>query len=146
MTWAPTETQSAIFNILRNDGSLSTLLGQDTTVSKVFDHVPQSTAYPFVVLQINPWEDRGNYTGEGLKALVTIHCWYQPGASGYTGRGDKPLQLIQKRIDELLHKSQIAISGWRNLIFRRATINILVEPDNVTRHGVQQFNILLGGN
>lgn len=148
MTWAPQETQISIFNVLKGDSALMALLG--TTVGgaqKVFDHVPDNTAYPYITLQINPWEDRGNYTDEGLKALLSIHTWYQPDASSsFTGRGDKQVQLIQKRIDELIHKGQFPISGWRKVVLRRATINILVEPDNVTRHGVQQFNLYLGGS
>lgn len=146
MTWAPAETQSAIFTALRNDGSLSSLIGQDSTVQKVFDHVPQGTNYPFVVMQINPWEDRGNHTGEGLSAVLTMHVWYQPGAGSNTGRGDKQTQLIQKRIDELIHKGQFQISGWRIVCCRRITVDIIPEPDNVTRHGVQQFKLFLGGN
>lgn len=148
--WAPSDVQIAVYNHLASDDTIITLLGENSASvnlsNKVFDHVPQDTAYPFVVVQINPWEDRGSYTKEGLEATLSIHVWYRPGITSVTGRGDKQVQAIQKRIDEILHANQIPISGWKNLIFRRALIDILVEPDNVTRHGIQQFKLLLGGS
>jgi len=148
--WAPTDTQFAIYNHLASDDTLITLLGEDASVTdlstKVVDHVPDTMEYPFVVMEISPFEDRGNYTTEGLEATLTIHTWYRPGASSHTGRGDKKVQEIQKRIDEILHKSQMEITGWRNLNIRRTLIDILTDTDNVTRHGIQQFKLLLGGD
>lgn len=147
MTWAPQETQISIYNRLSGDSTLAVALG--TTVAgtqKIFDHVPDSTEFPFVVIEAKPWEDRGNHTSEGLAAEVFIHTWYQPGKGSFTGRGDKQTQLIQKRIDELLHKYALSISGWTTLILRRSVMNILTEPDNVTKHGIQQFKLFLGGN
>jgi hypothetical protein len=145
MTWAPQQTQISLYNRLTGDSALMVLLG--TTVGgtqKVFDHVPDDTAFPFVVIESKPWEDRGSHNTEGLSAEISIHCWYQPGASSFSGRGDKQTQLIQQRIDELLHKYALTISGWNTLILRRSTINILTEPDNVTKHGIQQFKLLIG--
>lgn len=147
MTWAPQETQIAVYNILKADSALMVLLG--TTVGgtqKVFDFVPDNTAFPFLVMEPKPWEDRGNYTTEGLSAELWIHTWYQPGQSGsFTGRGDKQVQLIQSRIDQLLHKQPLSISGWNTLILRRSLVDIVVDPDNVTRHGIQKFKLFLGG-
>lgn len=148
--WAPIDTQSAIYTLLATDDALIELLGEDADTvdvsTRVLDHVPDNQASPYVVIQIKPWEDRGNYTYEGLSATLTIHTWYTPGSSATTGRGDKQVQLIQKRIDEILHRSQLEIVGWSNLILRRSLVDILVEPDNVTRHGVQQFKLFVGGN
>lgn len=147
--WAPSDVQVAIYNHLSTDDTLITLLGENSASvdisNKVFDHVPDGTGFPYVVMQISPFEDRGSYTTEGLEAMLTVHVWYSPGASGVTGRGDKQVQAIQKRIDEILHESRMQISGWRNLILRRSLIDILVEDDNVTRHGVQQFKLFIGG-
>jgi hypothetical protein len=146
-SFAPQETQIAVYEALTADSALMVLLG--TTVAgtqKVFDFVKQASGYPFITLQINPWEDRGNYTHEGMQAVLTVHVWYQSGANSLTGTGNKQVQLIQKRIDELLHKRHLVVAGWSTLVARRSLIDILVEPDNVTRHGIQQFKLFLGGN
>lgn len=148
MTWAPQETQIAIFTALANDDALIDLLGEDSgtvdTSTKVLDFVPDNKAYPYVTLELKPWSDRGSYTFEGLESEIQINVWYQPGTSGNTSRGDKPVQLIQKRIDELLHKQQLCIDDWNTLLLRRSFIDILTEPDNITKHGVQKFKLLLG--
>lgn len=147
MTWAPQQVQITVFTLLKADTSLATLL--NTTVSgtqKIFDFVPDNTDFPFVVIESKPYEDRGSYTTEGLQAEISIHTWYQPGgSSSVSGRGDKQVQLIQSRIDQLLHKQPVTISGWNALILRRSFIDIVVDPDNVTRHGIQKFKLFLGG-
>jgi hypothetical protein len=141
ITWAPSETQLAIFNLLCADADLETLLdGAD----KIYDYVPDNKVFPYITMSIKPWLDRGNYTHEGLSCLLQISTWYQPGASPFKGRGDYRIQQIQKRVDELLHKKPIAISGWNTLILRRALIDIITDQDNVTRHGIQQFKLFLG--
>lgn len=145
-TWAPQETQIAIYGILKADSALMVLLG--TTVSgtqKVFDFVPDNTPFPYVTMSIKPWQDRGNHTHAGLQCEFQIDVWYQPGTSSNSGRGDKQVQLIQKRIDELLHKKNLGVSGWNTLQCRRSLIDIITDPDQVTRHGIQQFKLFLGG-
>lgn len=133
MTWAPTETQKTIYETLTVD---LTLMGM---VAGVFDSVPDNQAFPFITLQIKPWTDRGNQQYEGLSASLTIHVWYRG-----PGRGDLEVQKIQKRIDELLHNQHLCIDGWNIVGLRRSTIDILVDPDNVTLHGVQVFNLMIG--
>ncbi len=140
-TWAPQETQIAIFQLLSGDTDLTALLG---ATGKIFDYLPDNTDFPYVTMNIKPWLDRGNYTHEGLSCVLQIDVWYQPGKSPYTGRGDKRVQLIQKRIDELLHKQNLDVDGWNTLILRRALIDIITDPDTVTRHGIQQFKLFLG--
>lgn len=135
MTWAPTETQKTIYTLLGADSALTALLG----ANKIFDHVPDNAAYPFVKLRIKPWTDRGNHTLEGLSCELQIDVWYQA-----PNRGDLKVQLIQKRIDELLHSVNIEIDGWNVISLRRAFIDVLTEPDNVTLHGVQKFNLMIG--
>lgn len=147
MTWAPAQTQIAVYTVLKNDSALAALLG--TTVGgaqKIFDNVPDKTPWPFITIHCKPWSDRGSYTYEGLEGQLSVDVWYQPGGStSVQGRGDKQVQAIQARVDALLHKQYLTISGWNTLQLRRAVIDILTDPDNVTKHGVQQFKILLGG-
>ena len=135
MTWAPTETQKAIYALLNADATLTSLLG----ASKIFDHVPDNTSYPYVVLMIFPFSDRGSYTTEGLDTLFQVSTWVRG-----SGRGDKEVQAIQKRIDELLHKANLSIEGWGIISLRRELIEIVTEEDNVTKQGIQRFRLLMG--
>lgn len=136
MTWAPSETQIAVYTTLSGDATLQTLLGGS---GRVFDHVPDNTAYPYVTILIFPWDDRGNYTSEGLVVEFQVSAWVRG-----TARGNKGVQAIQKRIDELLHKANLSITGWRIISLRRGLIDVVTEDDNVTKQGVQRFKLLLG--
>ena len=136
MTWAPLEAQKTIYTTLETDTSLRTLLGG---AAKVFDHVPDNTAYPYVVISQMPFQDRGNHTSEGLQSEFQVTVWYRA-----PGRGNKGVQDIQKRIDELLHLQELCIDGWNTLLCRRSIIDILTDDDNVTKQGIQRFRLLLG--
>lgn len=135
MTWAPSETQKVIFEILSTDVALTALLG----ANKIFDRVPQEQPFPFVTIGDLQGTDRGNHTWEGWAFELTINVWYREQNAGRKG-----VQAIQKRIDELLHKQDPCIDGWNIVKLRRSTVNVVIDPDQITIHGIQKFNIMLG--
>jgi hypothetical protein len=137
--FAPQETQKEIFLLLNNDTALTALIG----ANKVFDFVPDKKAFPYVTLYILPFVERDNYTHEGFNCEFQINVFYQPGP-GQTGAGNKKVQEIQKRIDEILNKKSICIDGWNTLECRRSFIDISTDEDNVTKQGIQRFRLMLG--
>lgn len=138
MTWAPQETQKTIYALLLADATLTSLIG----ANRIFDFVSDNQAYPFIKISADKdtWEDRGSSTTEGWTVTLHIDLWYRSD----TARGKKTVQDIQNRIDVLLHKSEPCIEGWNIIAFRRQLSTIVTEPDNVTLHGIQVFNLLLG--
>jgi hypothetical protein len=131
-----------------SDNSLATVapLSVSITVSeftkgvqKVFDFVPDNTPYPYIVLQVLPWTDRGSHTYEGWACEFQLATWYRA-----PSRGNLQVQTIQKRIDELLHRVDLCIEGWNSISLRRTFVDILTEDDNVTKQGLQRFNLLIG--
>jgi len=137
MTFPESETQKTVYTVLAGDSALQTLLGATTGAPKVYDMVPDNVVFPYIEMVIAPLQDRGNEILEGVAIAPIIHVYTR-------GRGFKQCQAIQERIDTLLHDIDHCIEGWNIISFRRATRNIIKEPDNVTLHGVQQFNVLLG--
>lgn len=138
--FAPLEVQAEIFAVLNADADLTTLLG----ANKIFDFVPDKKAFPYVTINALPFVQRDNATNDGMECEFQINVWYSPGASGQTSRGNKPVQLIQKRVDELLQHRSLCVNGWNTLQLRRTFIDIVVESDNVTRQGIQRFKLFLG--
>ncbi len=138
--WAPLEVQTEIYAILNADSTLTALIG----ANKVFDFVPDKQPFPYITLNILPFIDRDNATNDGLQCEFQVSVWYAPGKSSTTSRGNKPVQLIQKRIDELLQKRSVCVNGWNTLQLRRTYIDIETESDNVTKHGIQRFILFLG--
>lgn len=146
--FAPEEVQKEVYLRLAQDAYLIDLLGEDSgTVSestKVLDFVPDNTSYPYITLYILPFTPRDNATFDGLECEFQIDVWYQPGTTGNTGRGNKPVHQIQKRVDTLLHNYKLCIDGWNTLQLRRTFIDIATQDDNVTKQGIQRFNLLIG--
>lgn len=135
MTWAPQETQKTIYEVLTLDAPLMAL------VSGVFDSasVPQGQAFPYITIGETPMTDRSNHTTRGFAAEMTIHVWYQE-----NGRGRKKVQDIQKEIDRLLHAQNVCIDGWNIISLRAIFTDVIIDIDNVTLHGIQRFNLLIG--
>lgn len=138
-TWAPQETQKTLFKVLSEDAALQTLLGTTPAAPKVFDSVPQDAAYPYITIQVQPFNDRGNETGEGWASEPQINVWDQGARKGF-----KTTQEIQKRIDELINNQNLCVDGWNLLVCKRLIVDVFKHPDNVTIQGVQRFRIYLG--
>ena len=139
MTWAPTETQKTIYEILSTDSALQTLLGGTISNKKIFDHVPDSMAFPYVTMRIKPMSDRANEDWDGVEIRFQIDVWWQG-----VGQGDLKVQQIQAIIDELLNAQDYCVDGWNIISSRRTTVDIMDDPDGRTKHGVQIFNLQLG--
>ncbi len=145
MTGVPGNTLdiTASNNSLMTVGSVAitaTITEQTKGVQKVFDFVPDNTPYPYLVIQVLPWVDRGSHTYEGWACEFQITTWYRA-----PGRGNLQVQTIQKRIDELLHRQDPCIgSDWNIIGLRRTFLDILTDDDNVTKQGLQRFNLLTG--
>ena len=146
MTWAPSETQKTIYTTLAADAALQTLLGTTPAAPKVFDSVPDETAYPYVKLMIKPTTNRDNESYDGVEINYQISVWNRG------DEGDKKTQAIQQRIEQLLLKKdaadyrtdELCIDGWNVVSHSRTLIDIAEEPDGRTRHGIQTFNLMLG--
>jgi hypothetical protein len=135
MTWAPLELQKTLFEELSNDATLATL------IDDVYDStaVPQNVAFPYVTIDGLSLEDRSNHTTRGFSCDFIIHTWYRE-----TGHGRKKVQLIQAEIDRILHAVDICIDGWNIISLRQKVVDVIVDTDNVTLHGIQTFNLLIG--
>jgi hypothetical protein len=64
MTWAPTETQIAVYGALSGDSALQTLLGG---AGRILNHVPDQTTFPYITFSLLPFTIRDNYTKDGLE-------------------------------------------------------------------------------
>ncbi len=127
-------------SVSENSTAVSITFAEQTKgIQKVFDFVPDNTPYPYVTMQILPFVDRGSHTYEGWQCELQITTWYRA-----TGRGNLQVQTIQKRIDELLHNTSICVEGWNTVGLRRTFVDILTGDDNVTKQGIQRFNLMIG--
>jgi hypothetical protein len=144
--FAPADLQTAVYKVLVEDVQLAQLLGAYTApvppavdpiiIQKVFDFVPDNEAYPFITIQILPGQDRGSHTTEGFEFDIQVSVW-----TSDNNAGNKRVYAIQKRIDYLLHKNRFSMTENYSVMCRRTLVDILKDPDNITRQGVQRFRV-----
>lgn len=119
------DLQAAIFGYL------------NTTLSKpVFDNVPQETPAPYFSLGFpisTPYETDGHI---GLNILMPIHSW-----SEYHGKGE--VLAMQREVYSSLHRAKLTITNYNCISILQENETMNLDPDGVTRHGIQQFRILI---
>lgn len=101
-----------------------------------FDHVPQETAFPYVVIGDDtsiPWDTDDSL---GSETTCTIHVWSRH-------RGRKEVKEIMRTIYEALHRAEIAIIGGQLVECMAEFQESFMDPDGLTRHGVIRFRLIV---
>lgn len=135
--FGPLEIQKAIFARLNGSAALRTALGIASPKPIVFDCVPQEQAFPFVVFSPQDVKDWDSHTFDGFESEVQIHTWVR--SFGRAGAWN-----IMKEVYGLLHGYDLPVTGFSTVVCRCVFQTVLVEPDNVTYHGVQKIHIVIG--
>jgi hypothetical protein len=125
--------QTAIYSTLSNDNNLTSTLG-----AGVFDEVTEGATYPFVALGEETATDYSTKDLVGGETTINIHIWSQY-------KGSKETKNIMDRIHDLLHDSDISVSGFNLINLRFEYSDIMRDPDGVTRHGVMRFRAIILG-
>lgn len=109
----------------------------------VYDEVPQhetadDLSFPFVVIGDNSLAAFDDDVKNGFEATVTVHSW-----SRYRGRLE--IKQLQGQIYNALHRNDDLTIAAPFEVFGSSfeSSTSLMEPDGVTRHGVQDFRIFI---
>lgn len=129
-------TYIALVDRLTNYADLAALLPTYQGAPAIFDHVPQDfkNAFPYVVIQnmeINQLDDDTNF---GYDALITIHTWSD-------SRDITDLSNVMGAIKKALHYYKLQITNYSVSAIFQELETVLRDPDEITRHGVQQFRL-----
>ncbi len=125
--------QAAVLAALRGHGALTALLAGGA--DGVRDHVPQGTAYPYVVIGEAKTKDFDTKTEQGMEQTLTIHSWSQ-----YQGMME--VKQIMAEVTAALDRQSLALTGHRLVLLRFEFSETMLDPDGLTRHGVQRFRAL----
>lgn len=127
-----TVAQTVIFNILSGDAGVSSL------VTGVYDSVPETQKFPYIVVgedDVNEWDTSSTF---GADIVCTISIWSRD-------RGKKETKEIQGKIYEALHTQQDSaiFSGYDvvSIVWQNSTS--FLESDGLTRHGISTFRLLI---
>lgn len=123
--------QAAIYGVLAGDDGLAALLADGA--DSIFDHVPQGSAFPYIVLGESAAQPLETQAGGGCDMTVDVHAYSR-------ALGMKEAKAIMAAVFAVLHQQDFAIAGQR-LVFCRLTSQTL-RQEGETRHGVQRYRIV----
>lgn len=123
--------QQSMLTRLNTDAALTTTLG-----AQVYDHVPDSAAFPYVVIGDVTEATNDTMARTGRDVTVTVHCWSR-------GPGMKQIKQIANRVDFLLDRWAPSVSGWTATTMLREFFETFRDADGKTRHGVARYRVHL---
>ena len=135
MSFHSFDLQTILFSTLNGDSTLDGIVGNN----KIFDNVPQDTAYPYVVIGNINAINRGTKSLDGNEYIVDIDVWS-------TYRGKKEISDTMERIYELLHEASYSVSGADMVVSQVTNTITLVENNGITRHGVLSLSVIVYDN
>ncbi|MGW2260273.1 DUF3168 domain-containing protein [Streptomyces sp. NPDC001780] len=123
--------QTAVYGRLAADPTLTGL------ITGVFDYVPETTAYPFVVIGEAIETPDNRHGGFGRQTVITLHVW-----SRY--RGYAQALAIGARITALLDHQPLTIVGQAHIVTRFEFSQTLTDPEppGDIRHLVLRYRVL----
>ena len=127
------ELQTAIFTALSNDTNLT-----ETLSAVIVDDVPHGTSYPFITIGEARTNDYSTKDQIGSEQVIELDIWSQY-------KGSKECKQIMDRVHNILHDSNLNVSGFNLINLRFDFSNIMRDPDGTTRHGVMRFRAIILG-
>ena len=127
------QLQTAVFTALNNDNTLTSTYG-----ATIADDVPHGTAYPFIEIGEVRASDYSTKDHTGGDLVIECHLWSQY-------KGSKEVKQMMDRVHDLLHDSNLSVTGFNLVNLRFEFSDIVRDPDGVTRHGVMRFRAIILG-
>lgn len=102
----------------------------------VHDHVPQDSAYPYIVIGDDTSIPFDTDNSTGTEATLTIHVWSRQ-------RGRKEVKQMFGLINTLLHRAEFSVTGGALIECQAEFEESFMDSDGLTRHGVMRFRLLV---
>jgi hypothetical protein len=128
MAHASAELQTSIYQTLSADPGLLALLGGP----KIFDHVPERAAFPYLTLGRTTVVDWSTGTEDGSEHILTLHVWAK-------GGGKQATYQIMDQVSTRLHDQHLSLDRHRLVNLQLQFAEARLEPDSATYHGILRF-------
>lgn len=101
----------------------------------VYDHVPENSAFPYVVIGEDLANEWDTDTEQGFETVLTLHYW-----SRY--RGKKEIKQLMGEVYGLLHRTDLTITGQYTVSLMWESSEILLDADGLTYHGIEDYRLI----
>ena len=119
----------AVYLRLSSDSTLTTTLD-----CPVYDDVPDSDDFPYLVIGDLTEMPRDTMGKTGRDMTLTLHIWSQ-------FKGNDQVMDIQNRVDALLDRWSPTVTGWSAVQMVQEFFETFRDSDGITRHGVSRYGI-----
>lgn len=102
----------------------------------VYDDVPGDAAFPYVVVGEDTHIPFDTDDSLGSESTLTLHVW-----SRYCGK--KECKEIMALIYDALTRQALVLEAHYLITIEFEYSEVLLDPDGITRHGVQRFRALV---
>lgn len=123
--------QTAIYGMLTGTSAVTAQLADGA--DSIFDHVPQGSAFPYIVLGGCATQPLETQSGGGCDTVIDIHAYSR-------ALGMKEAKAVMAAVSDALHSQNFAVAGQR-LVFCRL-ISQELRQEGETRHGISRFRII----
>lgn len=122
------ELQTTIVTALTSDPGVLALLGGP----KVFDHVPERAAFPYLTLGRTAVVDWSTGSEDGAEHILTLHVWAKGGSKQETYE-------IMDKVSTKLHDATLPLTTHRLVNLQLQFAEARQEPDSPAYHGILRF-------
>lgn len=107
------------------------------TSYKVFNDLPEKEEFPYIVVGEFSSLDRSDKFKPGQEVFSTIHLWSQY-------RGGKEISEMIDSVLRALSSSPLSLGTEFQVVFDRMdSINLIIDIDGVTRHGILRMKYFI---
>lgn len=140
------DLQIAVYNALIGDATLQTALGASGGDKKVYDVVPQNSAFPYISIGDETGIDWSSKTFNGMEVTMTLHVWTK-------GRGKRDNKALIGHLHRILHNASLSLSSNSLVMLRFEFDSVFADEgagitgqaqtsDLITYHGVTRFRAI----
>lgn len=104
------------------------------TSTRIYDHVPQDTIYPYVVLGEMNATPMDTMTFTGMQIFLNVYCWSR-------NRGRREIRQMMEKIYEALNRQALTITGQHHIDTLFVSSSTSQDSDGLTYYGQQTFLI-----
>lgn len=130
--------QAALYTKLTGDSTLIGMLASGGV--RDMANVPETQPFPYVTLGDVHEMQKDTFTGRQYDLAATLHIWTR---NTNTVKSFRPAQLILARMNVLLHKKALTISGQRHVGTWYQDVVELLDPDGLSQHLAALYRIVV---
>ena len=130
------ETRKAVWQKLLAASAVTNLVS-----TRIYDHPLQGVSFPYIQIGDQEQSEFDTFSTNGMDSTLTIHCWTRPGGTGGP-LGRKQADDIMAAVFDALHRQSLSVTGQNHVFTHREFINVSLDPDGRTYHGISRYRIV----